>query len=297
MMQYYDRVSIFTRGRAQQRFLDDASQTLDPLAIFRHELEQQGMIKHFFDGRYDIIFDMMQQHVKERVQKKLERYTLLDVFESVGSSVLRDSMKHALERAQALITLNRDYATQCVEEWYVTASWSTEAQRTMLERAMKQVSETAKLLPSDDPTEIVVFYLVDGLAMPSINDLTSRCLKALLDRRTMWTSYQSSSGKRQSSTNQRGHVTVGIPIYSGYGSGQRVYQQGLIYKLYRVRGLSIGDYTTTQVPELTNPEQELLEQEKLTIQNNQNNHSKQSRTQIRTAKKSTSSKKGPSTSH
>jgi hypothetical protein len=296
MRQYYDRVSIFTRGGAQQAFLGDASQTLDPLAIFRHELEQRHLIEHFFDGHYDIIFDMMQQHVKERVQKKLERYTLLDVFESVGSSVLRDSVKQALERAQALIPLNRDYATQCVEEWYVTASWSTEAQRTMLERAMKQVSETAKLFQSDDPTEIVVFYLVDGLAMPAINDLSSRCLKALLERRTMWTSYHGSSGKRQSSLNQRDNATAGIPIYSGYGSEQGIRQQGVIYKLYRVRSNSVGDYTPDQVPELADPEQELVEQEQITVQNNQNNHSKHNRTQIRTAKKSPSSKKGPSTS-
>ena len=30
MMQYYDRVSIFTSRRAQPRFLEDNSQTLDP---------------------------------------------------------------------------------------------------------------------------------------------------------------------------------------------------------------------------------------------------------------------------
>ena len=277
MMHYYDRVSIFTRGRAQQRFLDDDSQTLDPLAIFRHELEQ-GMIEHFFDGHYDLIFDMMQQHVKERVQKKLERHTLLDVFESAGPSVLRDSVRQALERAQALITLNTDYATQCVEECYVAASWSTEAQRAMLEHAMKQVSETAKLLPSGDPTAIMVLYLVDGLAMPAINDLSSRCLKALLERRTMWTSHHGSSDKRRSSTNYHSNVRIGIPIYSGYGSEQRVSHQGVIHKLYSARAQSVGDYTPTQVPELADLELELveLEQEQIEVQNKQNNHSRQS---------------------
>ena len=227
---------------------------------------------------------MIQQHVKERVQKKLERYTLLDVFESIGSSALQDSVRQALERAQPLITLNTDYATQCVEECFVAASWSSEAQRTMLEHAMKQVSETAKLLPSNDPTTIVVLYLVDGLAMPAINDLSSRCLKALLERRTMWTSHHGTSNKRHSSTNQPSNVTAGIPIYSGYGSERRVSQQGVVRKLYSVRARSVGDYTSAQVPELADPELEPVVQEQSVVPDKQNNHSRRGSIRMQTTK-------------
>lgn len=42
------------------------------------------------------------------------------------------------------------------------------------------------LIRSSDPTEIAIFYYVDGLPMSAVKDLTGRCLDAFLKRRLDW---------------------------------------------------------------------------------------------------------------
>ncbi len=255
MARYYERVSIFTRETARQNFLNATAQTQDPLTIFRNELKDRELIEHFFDGRSDIIFDAMQQHVNERVGERLKRAPLLDVLEEAGDLLLNQSIKTALERAQSLIPFTRDYATNCVEEWYVSAAYSDDRQRTTVEKAMKQVSERAKLFKSDDPTEIVVFYLIDGLSMPAINDLAGRCLSPFLEKRATWTRYNGLSNQK-GRPNQRNMFTVGNPIYSGHGNEMSIYQQGIIHKLYIAKAGSVPDYTPSQVPELEEPDED-----------------------------------------
>ncbi len=271
--QYYSRVSIFAAHDEQQQGLfSDFTQTQDPLAILRNSLGKTGMIEHCFDGRYDLIFGIIEHHVEERVQKNLEQYPLLDVFPLVGTSVLQTCITQALGRARPLLSLTSGYAAGCVEKCYVTASWNNEAQQVMLENVLRQVAQKAELIRSDDPTEIVVFYLIDGLSMPAIKDLTSRCLKALLELRTMWTRTENLPAIER-------RAASSIPIYSGYNVEKEVRQQGIIRKLYKARMSDVGTYDATQVPELQEPQQTNLTG--LTIppgvmQNNQNGHDKQS---------------------
>jgi len=242
--QYYNHVSIFAQSD-EGLFSEGDGTQLDPLALFRHELEQRDLVKHFFDGNYNKIFTAIEQYVERCIKVQLDNYPLMNVFESMRPAVLRDCLTQALGRAQSLMPFARGYAASCVEECYVTASWSNGLQHSMLDEALSQISQKATLIQSDDPTEIVVFYLVDGLAITALNELTSRCLGAFLEQRRIWTLYNSNRALRGSMR--------GIPVYSGYNFELQVRQQGIVHQLYKAKQLSVAEYTKDQVPELADP--------------------------------------------
>jgi hypothetical protein len=242
--QYYNHVSIFAQSD-EGLFSEGDGTQLDPLALFRHELEQRDLVKHFFDSNYNKIFTAIEQYVERCIKVQLDNYPLMNVFESMRPAVLRDCLTQALGRAQSLMPFARGYAASCVEECYVTASWSNGLQHSMLDEALSQISQKATLIQSDDPTEIVVFYLVDGLAITALNELTSRCLGAFLEQRRIWTLYNSNRALRGSMR--------GIPVYSGYNFELQVRQQGIVHQLYKAKQLSVAEYTKDQVPELADP--------------------------------------------
>ena len=242
--EYYDHVSIFAQSGTQQNLFSDISQS-DPMALFRHELEQSDLVKHFFDGQYNKIFNMIEQHVERRVKAQFDDYPLMNVFEFLRPTILRDCLNQALGRAESLMPFSRGFATTCVEDCYVTASWNNDAQKSMLEETLDQILQKATLIKSEDPTEIVVFYLIDGLAITAINELTGRCLGAFLEQRSLWTRYNS---------NQALHGSMrGIPIYSSYDINKQVEQQGIVHRLYKAKQPSVANYTSKQVPELADP--------------------------------------------
>jgi hypothetical protein len=244
--QYYNHVSIFSQSDVQQGLFNEGDGIQpDPLAPFREELEQRDLVKHFFDGNYNKIFTAIEQYVERRIKDQLDNYPLMNVFESMRPAVLHDCLTQALGRAQSLMPFARGYAASSVEECYVTASWSNERQHSMLEEALSQISQKATLIQSDDPTEIVILYLVDGLAITALNDLTSRCLGAFLEQRSLWTLYNSNRALRGS---MRGN-----PVYSGYNFELQVKQQGIVHRLYKAKQLSVAEYNKDQVPELADP--------------------------------------------
>jgi hypothetical protein len=242
--EYYHHVSIFAQSGAQQNLFSDAAQS-DPMAPFRHELEQKDLVKHFFDGQYNKIFSMIEQHVESRVKAQLDKHPLMNVFESLRPNILLNCLTQALGRAQSLMPFSRGFAATCVEDCYVTACWNNDAQKNMLEEALSQISQKATLKKSDDPTEIVVFYLIDGLAITAINELTSRCLDAFLGQRSLWT---------RNNSNAAVHGSMrGIPVYSSYYLDTKVRQQGIVHRLYKAKQPSVGSYNFNQVPELADP--------------------------------------------
>lgn len=284
--QYYKHVSIFAQSDAQQDLFSDASQ-VDPLALFRRELEQNDLIKHFFDGQHNKILTLIEQHVERRIKAQLDNYPLMNVFETMRPAILHESLNQAFGRAQSLMPFSRGFADGCVEECYVTACWSNETQHAMLEEVLSQISQKATLIKSEDPGEIVVFYLLDGLAITAINELTSRCLSAFLEQRNLWALYNSNASLRGSMR--------GIPVYSGYNLEEQVRQQGIVYRLYQNKQPSVGNYTDGQVPELADPNAALtvLTPEAAASQRSQNGHSK-TNARIRPTKRPTQPKKGPS---
>ena len=241
--QYYNHVSIFAQRETQQDLFSESDDAqLDPLASFRTKLKEQDLVRHFFDGNSTRIFTAIEQYVEKSVRNQLDNYPLMKVFESMRPAVLHDCLSQAFGRAQSLMPFSQGFASSSVEEYYVTAFWRNERQHSMLQEALSQISQKAKLIKSDEPTEIVVFYLIDGLAMTAINELTGRCLRAFLELRSQWTLHNS---------NQTQHGSMrGIPVYSGYNFEMQVGQQHIVDRLYEARQLGVGDYTSSQIPEL-----------------------------------------------
>jgi hypothetical protein len=243
--QYYNHVSIFAHSDTQQDLFSERDDAHDPLASFRKTLKEQDLVRHFFDGNSSRIFTAIELHVEKNVRNQLDNYPLMKVFESMRPAVLHDCLSLAFERAQSLMPFAQGFASSCVEECYVTAFWSNERQYSMLQDALSQISQNAILIKSDNPTEIIVFYLIDGLAMSAIKELTGRCLGAFLELRRDWMLYNRN-------LTQHGHM-VGIPVYSGYNLEKLVMQQNIVGRLYEVRQSDVGNYTSSQIPELAAP--------------------------------------------
>ena len=81
--------------------------------------------------------------------------------------------------------------------------------------------------------------------MTAINELTGRCLGAFLELRSRWTLYNRNQ-------TQRGNMR-GIPVYSGYNFEMLIKQQDIVSRLYEVKQRGVGDYTSSQIPELAAP--------------------------------------------
>jgi hypothetical protein len=190
-------------------------------------------------------------------------------------------LREASSRAISLVSFAPAFAPDLREAWYVSADFrlareelddtandypEDRAKRAKIEKAMKKsfTSGDCKLLKSRDPSEIALFYYVDGLPMSAIEDLKGRCLEAFLSRRKRW--YQQQKALTNGSTpgnapqssigglNQR----VGVPVYSGRDAEQRILETGIIKRLYAVKGTEVGQYRVEDIPELgdyqpTNP--------------------------------------------
>jgi hypothetical protein len=128
-----------------------------------------------------------------------------------------------------------------------------EVKREKLQKTMDEVFSAGKctMLLSKDPSEIAVFYYVDGLPISAIDDLKGRCLNAFLSRRQQWRRQQNALNGNTpiasiGSYNQR----VGVPVYSGSDAEARVIETCVIKRLYEVKGSEVGNFSSEDIPEL-----------------------------------------------
>jgi len=110
------------------------------------------------------------------------------------------------------------------EMFYLCAYWGgNDQKRSELQKAVDETfgQGSCILLPTKDPTEIVIFSYVDGFSMAAISDLTGRCFDAFLKQRKRWLDQV------------RGDLTqnIGIPIYSGLDAEEQVLKHDIICKL------------------------------------------------------------------
>jgi hypothetical protein len=169
--------------------------------------------------------------------------------------VLFQRLGEAAAKAHSLIPYSPQFASEHRETRHVCVRWKGEEQRGILQRTIDQAFGQGQctLLASEDPSEIVVFYYVDGLPMSAINDLTGRCLEAFLKRRKAWQRQTIlNGGNSNGSYKQR----IGVPVYSGKDAEERVLASGVVYQLYNVRGQNVGVYTPNDIPELASAEQQ-----------------------------------------
>src|SRR5205823_675078 len=90
--------------------------------------------------------------------------------------------KEAATMAISLVSYSKSFAPYRREAWHVSAYYRTKDQREAIQKAMEQsfAEGQCKLLESKDPTEIAIFYYVDGIPMSAADDIPELECKPLV---------------------------------------------------------------------------------------------------------------------
>lgn len=254
---YAAQVSIFSQTRRQtgqqssfEYFLhSEQEEKIDPLAEFRKWLADQGKLSPLFAGDINELYDLAFTYAEKYVHEEVLKHSVLTVLLRAGDGVFQQRLRDAVARTHILVPIERTFAPELEEKLLICAHWEDAAQQAELQRMVREsIKLNYKLLPSQDPTELVIFYYVDGLPMSAASDLTSRCLEQFLAYRARWHRQQ---GAASASDDQRQRSQrAGVPVYSGQDAEMRVAQTGVLRQLYRVRRQNIGKYTAQEIPEL-----------------------------------------------
>ncbi|MEO8972485.1 MAG: hypothetical protein ABI406_12890 [Ktedonobacteraceae bacterium] len=267
---YIEQVSIFTmekkkrRSNAVDRIMRGDNQEEDQLADFRRWLdEDEERIGKLFRGDIELFLNLAQQYTRAQVDEEVKENNVLKVLIRAGDEVLKRRMAEAADKAHSLVSFSKEFAPEMRQATHVSAYWETPEERELLQKAINEAfgQRRCTLIKSKGPTEIAVFYYVDGLPMSAITDLAGRCLDRFMKRRRAW---QLLSGNMQNG-HSNGHtpvstsfnMRVGVPVYSGKDTQQRVEETGIIQLLYRVRGQNVAEYSKEDVPEMASATQPL----------------------------------------
>jgi hypothetical protein len=255
---YYRKVSLFaSQTNGEQEMISEIladEQKLDPLADFRQWLIKQHVVDVLFSGDFDQLHEVIRRYAQQHVEKNVQDLSVVDVLQLLSPHALQQRIAVAAKLAHSLVPFSEQFAPSRSESRYVSAMCKDD-QRAALEVAISKTIGKGDwtLIRSNDPTEIDVFLSIDGLTMGAVNDLSGRCFEALLQRRKNW--YRRGIGGFTQ--------MVGVPVYSGLDAEQRVYETGIIRRLYEVRGDSVGAYTEEEVPELGEPGKDLVDLDKI----------------------------------
>lgn len=241
---YYQRVSIFT-AHAQDR--EKFATEMDLIADFRRWLFDQQSIDDLFNGNIDLLLPIAQSYTRNKIHEVVIKHSILDLLLQGGEEILQQRLVNAAELAKPLVKFDGSFTPAREERWHICAYWKDKNQQNILLRALEHTfpQGSYSLLVTKDPTEIVIFYYVEGLPMSALQDLTGRCLEAFLKLRQNWYKQTRTSGNSGvDNPSQR----VSIPIYSGMEAEHRVIQQGIICKLCQSTGRNFSNYRN--LPEL-----------------------------------------------
>ncbi len=248
---YADLVSVFSINSQQsnqssfERLLQNTQEErIDPLAAFRKWLDNQKKLNLLFAGNVKELYTLAYEYAEQYVHNEVIQHSVLTILQRAGDGVLQQRITEAVSRAQIMVPLDRSFAPELEEKLIISAHWNDEIQETALRSAVREgVKRSHKVLPSEDPSEIIVFYYADGLPMSASDDLAGRCLAQFLAHRARWHKQQQQNGLGRA---QR----AGIPIYSGLDAETRVRETKVLAQLYRVRRQNTGRYTSQDIPEL-----------------------------------------------
>lgn len=256
--QYYDKVSIFAprqKGRGVISLSGNKSE--DQLASFRKWLKDRNELDMLFKGEINLLLRLAQDYARDYVHSEVQKYSILDILTQMGGATLRDRLAEAAALAHSFVVYNEGFIGDRPEVRHVSAFYRDDEQKRQVEIAINEAFGQGRctLLKSDDPTEIVVFYYIDGLPMSAITDLNGRCLNAFLKRRYDWykqvkTQARASQNGNNPSISNGFNQKVGVPIYSGYDAEQHVRSTGVICQLYKFKEPNVDNYRSEDIPEL-----------------------------------------------
>lgn len=228
---YYNHVSILdsrTRGRTKQ------TNEIDQLASFRKWLSDSDHLEDLFKGDIELLLRVAQDYTRTQVHEEIKKNSVLDILIQSDEQTLSKRLSEAADLAYPLVNFNEGFAPDREEVWHVCAYWKDTGQRDTLQKVVDKVFGQGRctLLESSDPTEIAVFYYVDGIPMSAVNDLTGRCLESFLKLRQNWYRYSGTASSNGSVDNPGQRVS--IPIYSGKDVETLVLDKDIIGKLCKV---------------------------------------------------------------
>jgi hypothetical protein len=264
---YTEKISVLTSGARKP--VGATGGAREQLVDFRAWLIQQSEFEALFEGDSEHLAETVQTYVRQRVKDAVGQYKLIDILLADGEEKLLRKFREASTRAISLVSFAPAFAPDLREAWYISADFriaheeldgsesdypEDRVKRAKIEKAMKKAftSGDCKLLKSRDPSEIALFYYVDGLPLSAIEDLKGRCLEAFLSRRKRWYQQQNllKNGKTPQSSISSLNQRVGVPVYSGRDAEERVKETGIIQRLYKVKGTEVGNYRVEDIPEL-----------------------------------------------
>lgn len=253
--EYAKQVSIFALHTRRRRGLSTINATEgDQLAAFRKWLDERNELDGFFRGDMQFLLNMAREYARERVHEEVKEYSLLELLLQDGNSgMLRQRLKKAAELATSMVPFSKHFAPKCREVRYISAYYKNEEQRKALQIAADDIFQGEYTIEkSDDPTEIVVFYYVDGLAMSAVNDLRGRCYDAYLALREKEQLLHSRNKTRGVGGFER---SASNSIYSGKDAQDRVMKTDVVSLIHAISEHS-DDAST--LPELQDFQQETL---------------------------------------
>ena len=260
IMRYVDQVSIFpthatARAESHPNNAENSVQKEDQFVAFRAWLEKEGQLDALFNGDNDLLLDLAQNYVRQRVDEEVQKHSVLDVLLQAGEKTLVQRLSEAAAKSHSFVRFDELFASQSIEVRHVCAYYKDEAQRSSLLKAIELVFGPAycTLIRSSDPTEIIIFYYVDGLPMSAVTDLTGRCLNAFLKRRLSWYKQVRTSPGRSNELDGLPLQWIGIPVYSGRDAEERVIKTGVVEQVYKVRRQGVESYLPEDIPELNTP--------------------------------------------
>lgn len=206
---YYQKVSPLSVNTTNARHRKG-----DPFLEFRQWLGEER-IQFLYTG--DV--ESLQNAARAYIQEKLLRPPVLATLLENGRASLQKRLQEAIQTAQPLITTRIFAASEIKEKYFVCASYEKDAhQQSELENAIKEVftrqfgANSCKLVPSKDPTEIVVFHCLDGLSMASITDLVGQGFEAFMRQQRIWSA-------------------MGLPSFSSKDVEELVYEYDILRKI------------------------------------------------------------------
>ena len=264
IMRFANRVSMFPTDDTNQagilsRLIMGDDTESDPLAGFRKWLQDQRKQELLVDGKLEPLMEATKEYATRHFFSQMEdqELSVIDVLLQAGDDILVQRLRQAAAKAHSLVSFSTDFATERREARHVSAKFRPE-QYSRIQAAIDSAfgEGLCTLISSKDPTEIGVFYYVDGLAMAAVSDLAGRCLSAFLRRRESW--HQQAEKEVETSLNGNSldgngeyNQKVGVPIYSSRDAQERVFRTDVIRLLYNVRGQSVDDESIWDIPELS----------------------------------------------
>jgi hypothetical protein len=258
---YYHKVSIFSslpitpQENYSENFLpEDKDQIFDPLSDFRRHLQEHGKLDILFGGNFEAIFALVHDYTWQGIHAKIGDHSVIGVLLQAGEHVFYERLNEAASKAYSLVSFSPNLASKRFEVRHISAYCKDDHQRRILQEARRLTIREGEctFLESKDPTELVVFYYVDGLPMSALRDLTGRCLKAFQNYRRDWYLQAKAANKVQyPDLNTLYLQSATVSVYNGRDTEELVQRTGVIQRLYQFREKNIvPNYREQDIPEL-----------------------------------------------